>query len=216
MLKTILQATLFTSFFSLITGIVFPMTITFIGQSFFPYQSSGSLIKQVKQAAKNSGQTDAVIIGSELLSQSFKKREYFHSRPSAAGEGYAGESSSGTNLGPTSKKLFLGQLDDPTSREQDESFSGVKQLADLYRQENNLDANFAVPIDAVTRSSSGLDPDISIINAKLQAPRIAKARNISVALVNDTINRNTSPRQFYFLGEPRVNVLMSNLALDKL
>jgi K+-transporting ATPase ATPase C chain len=205
MLKEIMTAIKATLVLALLTGIIFPLVITGIAQLVFPEQSNGSLIKNEKN----------VIIGSKLIGQSFNKPQYFHPRPSAAGSGYAGEASGGTNLGPTSAKLILGSKDDPKTKDVDESFDGIKQLAEKYRQENNLAADAKVPVDAVTRSGSGLDPDISNANAILQAPRVAKARNLPQDTVIDFVHRASEGRQLGFLGEPRVNVLMLNLALDK-
>ena len=205
MLKTIWQSIRATLVLALLTGIIFPLFITAVAQMLFPAQANGSLVKN----------KDGVTIGSSLLAQQFVKPNYFHPRPSAAGSGYAGEASSGTNLGPTSKKLFEGQADDPATKNVDESFAGVKQLTETYRKENSLQAGFQVPIDAVTRSASGLDPDISLENAKVQAPRVASARHIPLPIVLDAIKHNTSGRQLGFLGEPRVNVLSLNIYLDR-
>ncbi len=205
MLKTIWQSVRATLVLALITGIIFPLAITAVAQLAFPNQANGSLIKDQK----------GKVIGSALLGQQFAKPAYFHPRPSAAGGGYAGEASSGTNLGPTSRKLFEGQADDPATKNVDESFAGVKQLADDYRKENGLPETFQVPIDAVTRSGSGLDPDISLENARVQAARVAAARQIPVQIVRDAIKHNTTARQLGFLGEARVNVLSLNLFLDR-
>jgi K+-transporting ATPase ATPase C chain len=191
---------------ALLTGVIFPLVVTGIAQALFPKSANGSLITD-----KN-----GKVIGSKLIGQPFTKPEYFHPRPSAAGSGYAGEASGGTNLGPTSQKLILGQKDNPETKDVDESFAGIKQLAEQYRAENNLAADQPVPVDAVTRSGSGLDPDISPENALLQAPRVAKARNIAEQTVIDLVHHQTEPRVLGFLGEPRVNVLMLNLALDQL
>jgi K+-transporting ATPase ATPase C chain len=190
---------------ALLVGIIFPVAITGISQLLFPSNSNGSLILK-----------DGKVIGSRLVGQPFSKPDYFHPRPSAAGAGYAGEASGGTNLGPTSKKLIIGQPDDPATKTVDESFAGVKQLAEQYRSENGLPADQLVPVDAVTRSGSGLDPDISTNNAILQAARVAKARNLPEQQVLDLIARLTEPRQLSLLGDPRVNVLMLNIALDEL
>jgi potassium-transporting ATPase KdpC subunit len=203
--KIILQALRATIVLALLTGIVFPMAITGIGQVIFPKQANGSII------TNSAGQP----VGSALLAQKFEGEKYFHSRPSAAGSGYAGEASGGTNLGPTSQKLFEGQPDDPKTKDVNESFDGVKQLTDAYRKENNLQKNFLVPIDAVTRSGSGLDPDISTENAAVQATRVARARKVPLQTIMSKIVQCTEGRQFGCLGEPRVNVLMLNLELDK-
>jgi len=178
---------------ALYTGIAFPLLIFALGQLFFPHQANGSLVRQGDR-----------IVGSELLGQTFAKPEYFHPRPSAAGSGYAGEASGGTNYGPTSRKLMLG----------DESFAGIKQLADSYRSENGLAEGVKVPVDAVTRSSSGLDPHITPTNASLQAPRVAKARHLPEATVRELIMGYTEGRDLGLFGEPRINVLKLNLALD--
>ncbi len=203
--KIVVQATRATIVLALLTGIVFPMSITGIGQVIFPKQANGSII------TNSAGQP----IGSSLIAQKFERAKYFHPRPSAAGSGYAGEASGGTNLGPTSQKLFEGQPDDPKTKDVNESFDGVKQLADAYRKENNLQKDFLVPVDAVTRSGSGLDPDISTENAAAQASRVASARKLPLQVIMDSVARCTEGRQLGFLGEPRVNVLMLNLELDK-
>jgi K+-transporting ATPase ATPase C chain len=205
MFKQAITALRATIVLAVLTGIIFPLIITGIAQALFPHQANGSLITD------RSGKT----IGSSLLAQRFVRPEYFHPRPSAAGSGYAGEASSGTNLGPTSAKLILGQKDDPATKDFDESFAGIKQLAESYRAENSLPSDYAVPVDAVTRSGSGLDPDISVPNALLQAPRVAKARKLPESVVKDLLARHTEERQFGFLGEPRVNVLTLNLDLDQ-
>jgi len=192
--------------FALYTGILFPLAITGVSQLALPRQANGSLIRD------DAGS----VIGSQLLAQGFGRPEYFHPRPSAAGSGYAGEASSGTNLGPTSKKLILGQADDPATKDINESFDGVKQLAEAYRKENGLAAGFAVPVDAVTRSASGLDPHISVINARCQVPRIARARALTQRAVQQVITRDIESRDCGFLGEPRLNVLRLNLELDRL
>src|SRR5262249_15990945 len=151
------------------TGLLFPCVITAVAQVAFPHQADGSLVHN------RSGQ----IIGSELLAQGFAKPEYFHPRPSAAGSGYAGEASAGTNLGPTSSKLLDGLKDDPSTKDVDESYSGVRDLIDGYRKDNELDQTQPVPVDAVTRSSSGLDPHISVGNAVLQVKRVANGRHLT-------------------------------------
>jgi K+-transporting ATPase ATPase C chain len=155
------------------------------------------------------------VIGSRLMAQRFESAKYFHPRPSAAGSGYAGEATGGSNLGPTSAKLIMGIADDPSTKA-DESFAGIKQLAENYRKENELAADYPVPVDAVTRSGSGLDPDISEANAILQAPRIAKARNLKPEAVEELVRKMKTERDLGILGEPRINVLMVNMALDNL
>jgi K+-transporting ATPase ATPase C chain len=205
MLKQILPALRATIVLAILTGLLFPLLMTGIAQAVFRDQANGSLI------VGNGGK----VIGSRLIGQPFTKPQYFHPRPSAAGSGYDATLSSGTNLGPTSSKLLQGIPDDPSTKDTDESYAGVKQLALAYRTENGLPADAKVPVDAVTRSSSGLDPHISPANAALQAPRVARARNMTPDAVMELVRQNTEGRQFGILGEPRVNVLMLNLALDK-
>ena len=194
-----------------LTGLVFPLVVTGISKVVFPHQANGSLIEQ-----------DGKVVGSSLIGQPFSKPEYFHPRPSAAGNGYnAGKpsdayaGSSGTNLGPTSSKLLKGIEDDPKTKDTDESYAGIPQLAKAYRDENGLAANAPIPADAVTRSASGLDPEISPENAALQVPRVAKARGVSEDTVRGLVAENTAARQAGFMGEARVNVLLLNLSLDK-
>jgi K+-transporting ATPase ATPase C chain len=151
-----------------------------------------------------------------MLGQTFTSARYFHPRPSAAGSGYDGANSSGTNLGPTSAKLLEGLPDDPATVDVDESFVGVKQLVAAYREENHLEDGVAIPADAVTRSGSGLDPHISVRNAELQIPRVASARGVAPALVHSLVDTYTEGRALGVLGEPGVNVLMLNLALDRM
>jgi K+-transporting ATPase ATPase C chain len=186
---------------------LYPAIVTGISQAAFHHQANGSLVTDAK----------GNVIGSELLGQSFAKPIYFWPRPSAAGNGYDPTQSGGTNLGPTSDKLING-IHKPNLKngQPDPSdFDGVKDLAAEYRTANSLPANYPVPVDAVTRSASGLDPHITPINAKLQAPRVAKARGVDVSKVQALVDQYTEGRSLGFLGEPRVNVLMLNLALDK-
>jgi K+-transporting ATPase ATPase C chain len=137
-------------------------------------------------------------VGSSLISQGFTDPKYFHPRPAAAGQGYDGAGSGGSNLGPTSKKLV----------------DGVRQRVIDYRIGNGLGPDAMVPTDAVTASASGLDPHISVKNALLQARRVAKARDLTVEFVMKKIEAHTEGRTFGILGEPHVNVLMVNLDLD--
>ena len=139
------------------------------------------------------------MLGSELIGQEFSRAEYFQSRPSAAGKGYDGTASGGTNLGPNNPKLT----------------NAIRQLADEYRARNGLATNAWIPIDAVTRSGSGLDPDISPANAALQIPRVARARGVSEEVVRRLVASHTQGPQLGFLGHARVNVLDLNLALDQ-
>lgn len=139
------------------------------------------------------------MIGSELIGQQFTRPEYFHPRPSAAGSGYDGTASGGSNLGPYDQKF------------QD----GVRKMAEEYRRDNGLSTDVPIPVDAVTRSASGLDPHISPQNAALQAPRVARARGWSEEAVRRLVESYTSGRQFGILGSQRVSVLELNLALDR-
>jgi potassium-transporting ATPase KdpC subunit len=184
---------------------VYPVVVWGVSQTLFSHKANGSLITA----------PDGKIVGSELIGQTFAGDSYFHPRPSAAGSGYDPSSSGGTNLGPTSDKLLNGIADDPATADVDESYAGVKQLAAAYRKTNGLPDAAAVPADAVTRSASGVDPHISPANAKLQAPRVARARGLSEADVLKLIDQHTAGRQLGLLGEGGVNVLMLNLALDK-
>ena len=179
---------------TLLTGCVFPLLLFAIARPLFPHQSGGSLVTR-----------GAVAIGSELIGQEFTRPEDFQSRPSAAGSGYDGTASGGTNLGPNNPKLRNGAAD----------FAGIRQLAEQYRERNGLAPDAAVPIDAVTRSASGLDPDITPANATLQIPRVARARGVSEDAVRRLVASHTKGPQFGFLGNPRVPVLELNLALDQ-
>jgi potassium-transporting ATPase KdpC subunit len=190
--------------------VLYPLAVYAIGHTVLRHQADGSLVdKQGNPASPE----DAV--GSSLLGQGFKAPEYFHPRPSAAGAGYDAANSSGTNLGPISDKLLNGAADDPNTKDVDESFTGIKQLVADYRAENKLSADTLVPADAVTRSGSGLDPDITPANAGLQAARVADARGVKVEKVQALLARETKGRQWGLLGDPRVNVLEINLALDR-
>jgi K+-transporting ATPase ATPase C chain len=167
---------------------LYPLIVWGVAQGLFPNKANGSLIS-----------VDGKVIGSRLLAQNFTDPKYFHPRPSAAGDaGYDGGSSGGSNLGPTSRKLI----------------DSVKDRVEAYRAENNLPPTEPVPVDAVTASASGLDPHISLKNAGLQAERVAKARGMDKAAVLAKIEANTEGRDLGILGEPRVNVLTLNLALD--
>jgi K+-transporting ATPase ATPase C chain len=170
-------------------GIIYPLLMTGISQVVFPSQANGSLVRD----------SSGTVIGSAILAQNFTQPQYFHPRPSAAGsDGYDATSSGGSNLGPTNQKLI----------------DAVKDRTDAYRDENSLAADAPVPVDAVTTSASGLDPDISPANAVIQASRVAKARGLSEDQVRTLVNQNTEGRTLGILGEPRVNVLKLNLALD--
>ena len=180
---------------TILTGCGFPLLLFAIGRPLFPRQAEGSLLTR-----------GGTVIGSELIAQEFTRPEYFHSRPSAAGSGYDGTSSGGTNLGPNNSKLKNGAAD----------FAGIRQLAEEYRAGNDLAPGDPVPIDAVTRSGSGLDPDITPANAALQAGRVAHARGLSEEAVRRLVVKHTRGPQFGFLGDPRVSVIELNLALDQL
>jgi potassium-transporting ATPase KdpC subunit len=182
-------AVLMTVVLTVLLGIIYPLAMTGISQVLFPGQANGSLVHDAS----------GTVIGSALLAQNFTKAEYFHPRPSAAGnDGYDASSSGGSNYGPSNQKLL----------------DAVKDRATTYRQENGLADDAAVPVDAVTTSASGLDPDISPANALLQASRVARARNMSEDQVRALVNQYTEGRTLGILGEPRVNVLKLNLALD--
>lgn len=203
MLKQLLPAFRATLVLAALTGILFPLAVTGLAQAAFPHQANGSLLRGA----------DGTVVGSARIGQPFSKPEYFHPRPSAAGSGYDGSLSSGTNLGPTSAKLITGIPDDPATKDTDESYAGVKQLVEQYRAVNGLGPEVKVPVDAVTRSASGLDPHISIANALLQAPRVARARGWSEVRVRALLAEHTEGRDLGILGEPRVNVLLLNRAL---
>ena len=189
---------------ALLTGIAFPISVTLLSTVFFNEQGKGSLIRN----------STGEVIGSSLIGQAFSRPEYFHPRPSAAGSGYAGESSAGSNLGPTSRKLFEGQKDDPSTAV-NESFDGVKQLSEAYRVENRLSASEKVPVDAVSRSASGLDPHISFANALFQSRRVSEFRKVPIEKIRALVESHLEGRQLGFIGEPRINVLQLNLALDQ-
>ena len=174
--------------FTVLTGFLYPGLVIGICQLLFPRQANGSLVE-----------VNGQVIGSSLIGQNFTKPEYLHPRPSAAGsDGYDASASTGSNFGPTNQKLI----------------DRVKASADQFRKENP-DFSGPIPSDLVTASGSGLDPDISAASAEAQAPRIAKARGITVEQVRQLIAGQTEGRRLGFLGEPRVNVLALNLDLDR-
>jgi K+-transporting ATPase ATPase C chain len=171
-----------------ICGGIYPALVTFVGGAIFPYQANGSIIKD------NNGNT----VGSELIAQAFDKDGYFHPRPSAAGaDGYDATNSGGSNLGPTNQKLIDRVTADATSLKQENPSLTV------------------LPADLLTTSGSGLDPDISPDAALAQAPRVAQARAMAEQQVRDLINSHITGRDLGIFGEPRVNVLKLNLALDQ-
>jgi K+-transporting ATPase ATPase C chain len=187
------------------TGLIFPSVITMIAKAIFPHQAGGSLIVQ-----------NGKVIGSEIIGQNFTAPGYFHPRPSAAGSGYDASASGGTNLGPTSDKLINGiHKKLPDGKDDPSNYDGIKDLAAAYRKENGLQDNALLPPDTVTRSASGLDPHISPANAALQVARVARARELPENQVEKLVAENTAGRQLGFLGEPAVNVLKLNIALDK-
>lgn len=226
--------------FTVLTGLLYPAVMTGISQLIFPKQANGSLIT-----------IDGKVVGSELIGQTFSKPEYFHPRPSSAGNGYDATASSGSNLGPTSAKLLHGttKMDDKNNEVVD--FDGINLRIVHYCLDNEIPYDSSVPLDqfkdtkgeldevklikafnddkaplvftpkapipadAVTGSSSGLDPHITPANAEVQAGRVAKARNIPVDQVKTMIAQSTENADLGFLGEPRVNVAMLNVTLDQ-
>ncbi len=188
---------------SLVTGVLFPLILTALARPLFPSQADGSLIT-----------SDGFVIGSRLIGQNFTGPVYFHPRPSAAGNGYDATASGGSNLGPSNPKLLNGTPGDPAAG--GEPYLGVRQLADAYRRRNDLPPDAVIPIDAVTRSGSGLDPHISPANAQLQVGRVARVRGLSEEVVRRLVAEHMEDRQLGILGEPRVSVLALNLALDRI
>ena len=169
------------------------------------HKAEGSLVKDVKGR----------VVGSSMIGQDFTGARFFHPRPAADGYASGPDYSYGSNYGPTNE-TFLTGADDPSTPKVDESkTTGVDDLVRIYREENGLGANFPVPVDAVTASGSGLDPHISVAYAKLQAPRVARARHLDLSTVLALAKGNTDKRAFGVLGEPGVNVLELNLALDR-
>jgi K+-transporting ATPase ATPase C chain len=190
MLRTHLRpAIVLTLLLCLVTGLLYPGVVTGLAQLLFPWQAHGSLVR-----------ANGRVVGSALIGQPFTRPEYFHPRPSAAGRGYDATASGGTNKGPTDRKLA------------DTLIAGaVRQVV----QEDGA-VRGHIPADMVTASASGLDPHISPANAELQIARVANARGIPAETLRAIVRRHTEGRQFGFLGEPRVNVLLLNLALDSL
>lgn len=183
-MRNLVTAALMTVVTTVLLGIVYPLAITGIAQALFPDKANGQLIEQ-----------NGKIVGSRLIGQGFSSPGYFRSRPSAAGTGYDAANSAGTQLGPTNKKLI----------------DNVKTNVESARQEN---ASASVPIDLVTASASGLDPHLSPAAADFQVGRVARERGMSESDVRALVASHTEGRQLGFLGEPRVNVLELNLAVD--
>ena len=183
--RNLVVAVLMTIVTTLMLGVIYPLVITAIAQAAFPDQANGQLIER-----------NGTVIGSRIIGQGFSSPAYFHPRPSAAGMGYDAASSGGTNFGPTNKKLI----------------EAVKANVETARKDN---PTAPVPIDLVTASASGLDPHISPAAADFQVPRVARERRVSEADLRQVVAAHTEGRQFGFFGEPRVNVLELNLALDR-
>lgn len=185
MKKQLIVAILYTLLTTVIFGIAYPLLVTGMSQLLFPHQANGSLL------VKN-----GKIVGSRLIGQNFREPRYFHSRPSAAGNGYDPTASAGSNLGPTNQALI----------------ARVQQDVAALQKEN---PGAAIPADLATTSGSGLDPDISPASAEFQVPRVAKARGITVDQLRPLVAKHTQGRQFGIFGEARVNVLELNLELDE-
>ncbi len=191
--------------FTFVTGFLYPLLVTGVAQGLFNDKANGSLIER-----------DDQVVGSASIGQPFSAPVYFHPRPSAAGYAPGPGYSFGSNFGPTNETFLYGE-DDPETPDVDESeTSGVDDLVSAYRAENGLDPDTPVPVDAVTASGSGLDPHVSVANARLQAGRVARARSLDLDVVLDLVEQHTEGRDMGFLGEPGVNVLLVNLALDDL
>jgi len=185
MKKNLITAMMMTLVTTVLLGFIYPLVVTALAQILFPRQANGEMLRR-----------DGRVIGSRLIGQPFSSDRYFHSRPSAAGAGYDAANSAGSNLGPTNAKLI----------------SRVDTYAAALQKEN---PSAPVPVDLVTTSASGLDPDITPAAAYFQVPRVARARGLSEERVRALVAVHVLPRQLGFLGEPRVNVLELNLALDQ-
>lgn len=190
LLASLRRAVVATLVLAVVTGGLYPLVVWALAQGLFPVQARGSLVVDA----------NGVIRGSRLIGQGFTGERYFHPRPSAAGaNGYDASSSGGSNLGPTSRKLR----------------DLIQERIAIYRAENGVPETNAVPADAVTASASGLDPHISPANARIQATRVARVRGLTPSQVETLIAAHTDPAGLGFLGQPGVNVLTLNLALDQ-
>jgi potassium-transporting ATPase KdpC subunit len=226
--------------FTVLTGLLYPGIMTGVSQLVFPTRANGSLMT-----------LNGKVVGSSLIGQHFSKPEYFHPRPSAAGNGYDATASGGTNLGPTSAKLIRGSIQIDDKNKESVAFDGISVRIVHYCLENDIPyessmpldqfknaqgglddvklikafnddkqpllftAKMSIPADAVTASASGLDPHVSPANAEAQAARVAKARKVGVDEVKQLISESTEAADLGFLGEPRVNVLKLNIAIDQ-
>jgi K+-transporting ATPase ATPase C chain len=190
MRRQLVTGLLMTIALTLVLGIAYPLVVTGVSQVAFSKRADGSFVENA----------DGKVVGSSLIGQSFTRPEYFHPRPSAAGDGYDALASGASNLGPSSEKLL----------------DGVRRRVAAYRSENGLAPRARVPVDAVTASGSGLDPQISVANARIQARRVAGARGLSVDQVLRLVAAHTQNRPLGVLGEKAVDVLTLNLALDRL
>src|ERR1700681_1130202 len=240
MLKELKPAFMMMLVMTVLTGLIYPAVITGIAQAVFRDQANGSLILANGQ-----------VVGSRLIGQNFTKPEYFHPRPSAAGNGYDPTASAGSNLGPTSAKLINGTTKVDEKKNEVVDFDGIEDRIVHYCVNNDIPFDSSMPLDtfkdaqgnlddvklikafnddkapmvftpktpipadAVTASASGLDPHISPGNAQVQAARVAKARGVSVEQVQELVTQHTDGRALGFLGEPSVNVLELNLAMDR-
>lgn len=240
MLKAIGPGLRLTIAMTILTGLLYPALMTVISELVLPKQANGSLVT-----------VNGKVVGSSLIGQSFSEPQYFHPRPSAAGNGYDATASGGTNLGPTSAKLLHGTIKTDDKGNEIVDFDGIEDRVVHYCIDNGLPyessrpldqfkdpqghlddvklikafnndkaplqftAKVPIPPDAVTASSSGLDPHISPANAELQAARVAKARGVTVDQLTPLIAQSTEHADWGFLGEPRVNVLQLNIALDQ-
>jgi K+-transporting ATPase ATPase C chain len=182
-------AIVLTALLCVLTGLIYPAAMTGLAELIFPHQAHGSLVR-----------SGGSVVGSALIGQPFTRPEYFHPRPSAAGKGYDATASGGTNKGPTDRKLA------------DTLIAG--NVAQVIKEDSAKRGS--IPSDMVTASGSGLDPDISPATAELQVARVARARGLSPDSVRAILRRRTEGRQFGLFGEPRVNVLLLNLALDSI